>query len=104
MNSFGRLNRIGMEANATKDKVRYLREKYNLGYDMQPKEKKMTLNTEISTTYAGKRYTGCVVEIKMVQNREMITIMIEDTTRNDGIGYRSLYTDKMSQTSENFFA
>jgi len=64
----------------------------------------MTLNTEISTTYAGKRYTGCVVEIKMVQNRELITIMIEDDTRNDGIGYRSLYADKMSETSENLFA
>jgi len=30
--------------------------------------------------------------------------MIEDATRNDGIGYRSLYTDKMSETSENLFA
>lgn len=39
MNSFGRLNRIGMESNATKHKVRYLREKYNLGYDMKPKRK-----------------------------------------------------------------
>lgn len=64
----------------------------------------MTLNTEISTTYDGKRYTGFVVEIKRVQNRELVTIMIEDATRNDGIGYRSLYTDKMSQTSENLFA
>ena len=64
----------------------------------------MTLNTEISTSYDGKRYTGLVVEIKNIQNRELITIMIEDATRNDGIGYRSLYTDKMSQTSENLFA
>ena len=40
---------MGMEANATKDKVRYLREKYNLGYDMQPKENKM--KTENSFIY-----------------------------------------------------
>jgi hypothetical protein len=64
----------------------------------------MTLNTEISTTYDGKRYTGLVVEIKKMSNRELITIMIEDDTRNDGIGYRSLYADKMSETSENLFA
>jgi hypothetical protein len=64
----------------------------------------MTLNTEISTTYDGKRYTGLVVEIKKMSNRELITIMIEDDTRNDGIGYRSLYSDKMSETSENLFA
>jgi FKBP-type peptidyl-prolyl cis-trans isomerase (trigger factor) len=68
------------------------------------KGKEMTLNTEISTSYDGKRYTGFVVEIKKVQNRELITIMIEDDTRNDGIGYRSLYADKMSETSENLFA
>jgi hypothetical protein len=30
--------------------------------------------------------------------------MIEDDSRNDGIGYRSLYADKMSETSENLFA
>jgi hypothetical protein len=47
MNSFARLNRIGMESNATKDKVRYLREKYNLGYDMQPKEQKMSVSEMI---------------------------------------------------------
>jgi hypothetical protein len=64
----------------------------------------MTINTEITTTYNGKTYTGFVVESKMVKGREMIVIMIEDDSRNDGIGYRSLYVDMMSQTSENLFA
>ena len=64
----------------------------------------MTLNTEITTIYNGEKFTGFIVEIKMVKNRELITIMIEDDTRNDGIGYRSLYADKMSETSENLFA
>jgi hypothetical protein len=64
----------------------------------------MTINTEITTTYDGKKYTGLVVESKVVRGREMVTIMIEDDTRNSGIGYRSLYVDMMSQTSENLFA
>ena len=64
----------------------------------------MTLNTEITTIYNGEKFTGFIVEIKMVKNRELITIMIEDDSRNDGIGYRSLYADKMSETSENLFA
>jgi hypothetical protein len=64
----------------------------------------MTINTEITTTYNGKRYTGFIVESKTIKNREMITIMIKDDTRNDGIGYRNLYVDMMSQTYENLFA
>jgi len=64
----------------------------------------MTINTEITTTYNGKRYTGFIVESKTVKNREMIRIMIEDSSRNDGIGYRSMYVDMMTQTSENLFA
>jgi hypothetical protein len=64
----------------------------------------MTINTEIKTTYNGKTYTGFVVESKLVKGREMITIMIEDSSRNEGIGYRSMYVDMMSQTSENLFA
>ena len=64
----------------------------------------MTLHTEITTTYNGKKYTGFVVEIKKYNGRDMITLMINDTTRNEGIGYRSLYVDKMSETWENLFA
>lgn len=64
----------------------------------------MTINTEIKTTYNGKTYTGFIVESKMVKGREMIRIMIEDSSRNDGIGYRSMYVDMMTQTSENLFA
>jgi hypothetical protein len=64
----------------------------------------MTINTEIKTTYNGKTYTGFVVESKKVKGREMITIMIKDSSRNSGTGYRSLYVDKMTQTSENLFA
>lgn len=64
----------------------------------------MTLHTEITTTYNGKKYTGFVVEIKKHNGREMVTLMINDTTRNEGIGYRSLYVENMSQTSENLFA
>jgi hypothetical protein len=64
----------------------------------------MTINTEIKTTYNGKTYTGFVVESKKVKGREMITIMIEDSSRNEGIGYRSMYVDMMTQTSENLFA
>jgi hypothetical protein len=64
----------------------------------------MTINTEIKTTYNGKTYTGFVVESKLVKGREMIRIMIKDSSRNDGIGYRSMYVDMMTQTSENLFA
>jgi hypothetical protein len=64
----------------------------------------MTINTEITTIYNGQSFTGCVVESRMVKGRELITIMIKDDSRNDGIGYRSLYVDMMSQTSENLFA
>ena len=64
----------------------------------------MTINTEIKTPYNGKTYTGFVVESKMVKGREMIRIMIEDSSRNDGVGYRSMYVDMMTQTSENLFA
>lgn len=64
----------------------------------------MTINTEITTTYNGKTYTGFIVEKKMVKGREMIRIMIEDSSRNEGIGYRSMYVDMMTQTSENLFA
>jgi hypothetical protein len=65
---------------------------------------KMTINTEITTVYNGKTYTGWVVESKKVNGRELITIMVKDSSRNDGIGYRSLYVENMNQTSENLFA
>jgi hypothetical protein len=64
----------------------------------------MTINTEITTVYNGKTYTGWVVESKKVKGRELITIMVKDSSRNDGIGYRSLYVENMNQTSENLFA
>ena len=64
----------------------------------------MTINMEITTVYNGKTYTGWVVESKKVNGRELITIMVNDASRNDGIGYRSLYVENMSQTSENLFA
>jgi hypothetical protein len=64
----------------------------------------MTINTEITTVYNGKTYTGWVVESKKVKGRELITIMVKDSSRNDGIGYRSLYVENMKQTSENLFA
>jgi hypothetical protein len=64
----------------------------------------MTINTEITTVYNGKTYTGWVVESKKVNGRELITIMVKDSSRNDGIGYRSLYVENMNQTSENLFA
>jgi hypothetical protein len=65
---------------------------------------KMTINMEITTVYNGKTYTGWVVESKKVNGRELITIMVKDSSRNDGIGYRSLYVENMNQTSENLFA
>ena len=64
----------------------------------------MTINMEITTVYNGKTYTGWVVESKKVNGRELITIMVKDSSRNDGIGYRSLYVENMNQTSENLFA
>jgi hypothetical protein len=64
----------------------------------------MTINTEITTVYNGKTYTGWIVESKKVNGRELITIMVKDSSRNDGIGYRSLYVENMNQTSENLFA
>jgi hypothetical protein len=64
----------------------------------------MMINTEITTVYNGKTYTGWVVESKKVNGRELITIMVKDSSRNDGIGYRSLYVENMNQTSENLFA
>ena len=64
----------------------------------------MTLHTEITTTYNGKKYTGLVTELKKFNGRDMVTIMIHDDSRNDGVGYRTFYVENMSQTSENLFA
>lgn len=82
MNSFGRLNQIGIDANTTKDKVRYLREKYNLGYDMQPKEKKM--ETLVLIVVKGK--------YKVYQEKKY----------PNGYSRRLLATFKTSQEAERF--
>ena len=82
MNSFGRLNQIGMDANATKDKVRYLREKYNLGYDMQPKGKKMETTVLIVVKGKYKVYS--------------------ETTYPNGYSRRLLATFKTSADAERF--
>ena len=92
MNNFGRLNRMGMEANATKDKVRYLREKYNLGYDMQPKENKMKTGRYVyAMRNDGREFIGMIHDIRSYNRGTLVTVC---DANEDGLRYRNVYREE----------
>jgi hypothetical protein len=60
----------------------------------------MTAGIIINVNYNGKKYTGLVDTVRTVKGRKLATLVIDDKEKMGGIGYRSLYLDKMENVEE----